>query len=158
MINNLKDLIKFIYNYSHPDMVKIWHDRQFGDEKNVLKLVNKLLQHNLVSKVNDNYSYITVKVEPLLLIVVNDFNCDLGKYLEFINQKESLEIDKLKYEKENKALRDENLKLSTKNLKLRNWDIRFRWYISALTFIIGLITESQYELLNKLLKWFVRLL
>jgi hypothetical protein len=80
----MKNLIKYIYNSPHSNRVKINFDDLFGDEDTVLKLVNKLVQHGLVSKVDDNYSYITVKAEHLLSVVANNFEYDLEKYLDSI--------------------------------------------------------------------------
>lgn len=66
----------------------------------------------------------------------------------FIKEKEKLEFDNLKLQNENleyqKSIRNmENKikKLTTDNLRLENWDIRFRWYIAIIGFLIGIITK-----------------
>ncbi|AWG22891.1 hypothetical protein FFWV33_15840 [Flavobacterium faecale] len=62
--------------------------------------------------------------------------------------KEKLEIDNLKLQKEafeyQKSIRikeDQIRNLTSDNLRLGNWDIRFRWYIALISFIIGFIIK-----------------
>lgn len=63
-------------------------------------------------------------------------------------QKNTLEIKNLELQKENleyqKSLRDkeEQIRDLTKdNLRLNNWDVRLRWLIAIITFIIGFVTK-----------------
>lgn len=65
-----------------------------------------------------------------------------------VNKKNELEIKNLELQKENleyqKSIRDlENQirNLNRDNLRLGNWDIRFRWLIAIITFIIGFIVK-----------------
>ncbi|RKS42512.1 hypothetical protein BC962_3270 [Gillisia mitskevichiae] len=67
-------------------------------------------------------------------------------------EKEKLEIDNLKLQKENleyqKSIRakEEQIQTLTRdNLRLGNWDIRFRWYIAIITFVIGFIIKYFVE-------------
>ena len=62
--------------------------------------------------------------------------------------KNKLEIDNLKLQKEGakyqQSIRnkeDEIRNLTRDNLRLGNWDIRFRWYIAVISFIIGFIIK-----------------
>ncbi|GIZ10105.1 MULTISPECIES: hypothetical protein [Flavobacterium] len=62
--------------------------------------------------------------------------------------KDVLEIENLKLQKENseytKTLRQKEAEirnLTRDNLRLNNWDIRFRWVIAIITFLIGFITK-----------------
>ncbi|WP_397447846.1 hypothetical protein [Polaribacter sp. R77954] len=64
------------------------------------------------------------------------------------NERNSLELENLKLQNENleyqKSIRNmENKirKLTTDNLRLGNWDIRFRWYIAIIGFLLGIITK-----------------
>lgn len=68
--------------------------------------------------------------------------------IEKAESKEILEIANLKLQKESseysKTLRqkeEEIRNLTRDNLRLGNWDIRFRWYIAATSFIIGFIIK-----------------
>jgi len=77
------------------------------------------------------------------------------KYLEFeklkaekAESKVVIEFENLKLQKESseyaKSLRqkeDEIRNLTRNNLRLGNWDIRFRWYIAVISFIIGFIIK-----------------
>ena len=62
--------------------------------------------------------------------------------------KNKLELDNLKLQKEaaeyQQSIRnkeDEIRNLTRDNLRLGNWDIRFRWYIAVISFIIGFIIK-----------------
>jgi predicted DNA binding CopG/RHH family protein len=64
------------------------------------------------------------------------------------NIKSNLEIENLQLQKESakyfKTLRqkeDEIRNLTRDNLRLGNWDIRLRWYIAVISFIIGFIIK-----------------
>jgi len=66
--------------------------------------------------------------------------------------KEKLELDNLKLQKEAaeyyKLIRnreDEIRNLTMDNLRLGNWDIRFRWLIAVITFLIGFIVKYFIE-------------
>jgi hypothetical protein len=63
-------------------------------------------------------------------------------------EKDKLEKDNLVLQKENleyqKSIRDkiEQIQnLTRDNLRLSNWDIRFRWIIACITFVIGFIVK-----------------
>ena len=73
---------------------------------------------------------------------------DLNSESDFLKEKELLEFDNLKLQKEasehERLIRDKNDQirdLTRDNLRLGNWDIRFRWYIAVAGFIIGIITK-----------------
>ncbi len=62
--------------------------------------------------------------------------------------KENLEVENLKLQKEaseyQKSIREKENQirnLTRDNLRLGNWDIRFRWYIAVISFIIGFIIK-----------------
>jgi len=68
------------------------------------------------------------------------------------NEKENLEQKNLILQNENfeyqKAIRDKQeqiLMLTKDNLRLNNWDIRFRWAIAVVSFIIGLILKHYID-------------
>lgn len=70
------------------------------------------------------------------------------KKSELNEEKSNLELDNLKLQNENleyqKSIRNmENKirKLTTDNLRLENWDIRFRWYLAIIGFLLGIITK-----------------
>ena len=54
-------------------------------------------------------------------------------------EKEHIEIKEKSEQKEN--LEEQIRKLTRDNLRLGNWDIRFRWYIAAGSFIVGIIVK-----------------
>src|SRR5690606_6002293 len=56
-------------------------------------------------------------------------------------QKENLVLqnDNLKYQESIRDKDDQIRNLQRDNLRLSNWDIRFRWLIAIITFIIGFI-------------------
>ncbi|QXP61585.1 hypothetical protein [Olleya sp. HaHaR_3_96] len=57
-------------------------------------------------------------------------------------EKIELEINsKSEFLKEKELLEYDNLRLQKENLRLGNWDIRFRWLIALITFLIGFITK-----------------
>jgi hypothetical protein len=63
-------------------------------------------------------------------------------------KKSQLEISNLELQKENleyqKSIREKEQqirKLTTDNLRLGNWDIRFRWSIAVITFLVGFIVK-----------------
>ncbi|AFL79859.1 hypothetical protein Aeqsu_0345 [Aequorivita sublithincola DSM 14238] len=63
-----------------------------------------------------------------------------------LQQKESLEIENLelenanmKYQESIREKEEQIRNLNKDNLRLNNWDIRFRWFIAIITFIIGFI-------------------
>ncbi|MBF8150701.1 hypothetical protein ITJ86_12385 [Winogradskyella sp. F6397] len=65
-----------------------------------------------------------------------------------IQEKEALELENLKLQKEaaehKKSMRSLETQISSltrDNLRLGNWDIRFRWLIAVITFLIGFIVE-----------------
>ncbi|QHI38011.1 hypothetical protein IMCC3317_33940 [Kordia antarctica] len=67
---------------------------------------------------------------------------------ESLKEKEILELENLKiqkensdYQKSNRIKEEEILELTKDNLRLGNWDIRFRWYITISAFIIGIIVK-----------------
>jgi len=73
---------------------------------------------------------------------------DLIAESKLIKQKSDLEISNLEIQKETleyqKSIRDKEAQirnLTTDNLRLGNWDIRFRWLIAFLTFVIGFIVK-----------------
>lgn len=73
---------------------------------------------------------------------------EINSKSEFLKEKELLEYDNLRLQKENseyqKSLRTIENKirnLQRDNLRLGNWDIRFRWLIALITFLIGFITK-----------------
>ncbi|CAM3974036.1 hypothetical protein [Flavobacterium weaverense] len=62
--------------------------------------------------------------------------------------KNKLELDNLKLQKEaaeyQQSIRNKEYEirnLTRDNLRLGNWDIRFRWYIAVISFIIGFIIK-----------------
>lgn len=72
--------------------------------------------------------------------------------LNFLEAKEILEFENLKlqkeaseYQKEIRNKEEQIRNLSRDNLRLGNWDIRFRWYIAAGGFIIGIIIKHFIE-------------
>jgi hypothetical protein len=73
---------------------------------------------------------------------------DIKANSDFLKDKELLEIQNLKLQNENseyqKSIRDkeEQIRNLTKDsLRLGNWDIRFRWFIALISFIIGYVIK-----------------
>lgn len=73
---------------------------------------------------------------------------DFAVESELKKQKGNLELKNLELQNENleyqQSLRkkEEHIRRLTRdNLRLENWDIRFRWYIAVITFVIGLILK-----------------
>ncbi|WP_417860872.1 hypothetical protein [Winogradskyella sediminis] len=73
---------------------------------------------------------------------------DLKAESKLTDKKSKLEISNLELQKENfeyqKSIREKEEQirnLTTDNLRLGNWDIRFRWLIAVITFIIGFIAK-----------------
>ena len=71
---------------------------------------------------------------------------DLKNIAEKLHYKENLQMQNLQLQNENlehlKSIKEKEEKirnLQTDNLRLSNWDIRFRWLIAIITFIIGFI-------------------
>jgi hypothetical protein len=65
-----------------------------------------------------------------------------------LNKRGYLDIENSKLQKESfeyqKTIRSQSVKISnltTDNLRLNNLDIRFRWYISIGSFLVGIITK-----------------
>jgi hypothetical protein len=65
-----------------------------------------------------------------------------------IQVKETLELENLKlqkeaaeYKKSIRSLENQIRSLTIDNLRLGNWDIRFRWLIAVITFLIGFIIK-----------------
>lgn len=70
---------------------------------------------------------------------------DLVSESKLTDKKSKLEIDNLTLQKENleyqKSIREKESQirnLTTDNLRLGNWDIRFRWLIAFITFLLGI--------------------
>ncbi len=73
---------------------------------------------------------------------------DLREQSKITEEKETLEIQNLELQNENleyqKTIRnkEEQIRSLTRdNLRLGNWDIRFRWYFTAISFLIGIIVK-----------------
>jgi hypothetical protein len=128
-MNNLNELIKYIANDNYNN-VKINFNKEFGDQNNVIKLSNKLERENIISIINQHYSWVEVKKEKKLYLIIDEFNYDFDKYLKSKNEKENLEIN---------------------NLKLQSWDIKFRWVISIFTFIGGIVLEYKVQIIKVIL-------
>lgn len=71
---------------------------------------------------------------------------------ELDERKNYLEMKNLELQKENfehlKLIRNKEERirnLTSENLKLGNWDIKFRWFIVAISFIFGLITKYFFD-------------
>ena len=65
-----------------------------------------------------------------------------------IQEKESLELENLKlqkeaseYQKSIRGLESKIRNLTRDSLRLGNWDIKFRWLIAVITFLIGFIVK-----------------
>lgn len=119
----------------------------------ILKIAEK---EGLIEKKNRTYSTLTPKgykiqkdggyIKHLEFLehlkqkqVINESENQEKTKLEIDNlklQNESLEYKKLIIERE-----EQILNLTKDNLRLTNWDIRFRWYIATISFIIGLIIK-----------------
>lgn len=68
--------------------------------------------------------------------------------LKKVTDKETLESDlkilqkeKLEYEIQIRDKNTEIRNLKRDNLRLKNWDVRFRWYIAIVTFVVGFIIK-----------------
>lgn len=70
--------------------------------------------------------------------------------------KSKLEIEKLDYEKSIRELDSSIKTLTSENLKLQNLDIKFRWYIAFLSFVLGLIIEHKTLLIDLLVRVIIR--
>jgi hypothetical protein len=123
-MKNLNELIKNISDDNYNN-VKINFDKDFGDKNTVLKLANKLERENIISIINEHYSWVEVKKEKKLYLIIDEFNYDFDKYLK--SKKENLEIN---------------------NLKLQSLDIKFRWGISIFTFTAGIVLEYKVQIIK----------
>lgn len=68
-------------------------------------------------------------------------------------EREKLELENLKFQKENSeyqlSIRDKEEQirnLTRDNLRLGNWDVRFRWLIAIITFVIGFLIKYLIEI------------
>jgi hypothetical protein len=51
-------------------------------------------------------------------------------------------IEEFEYKETIRKQSEKIAELTTDNLRLQNWDIRFRWYIAIVTFILGIIIKN----------------
>lgn len=66
---------------------------------------------------------------------------DKGGWIEYLNIKKKEEENKIKQDNERQKLKDQIDQLTRDNLRLNNWDIRFRWLIAFITFLIGFVIK-----------------
>ncbi|TVZ08131.1 hypothetical protein JM80_0615 [Cellulophaga sp. RHA_52] len=59
----------------------------------------------------------------------------------FEKELKRLQKEKLEYEVQIRDKNTEIRSLKRDNLRLKNWDIRFRWYIAIVTFVVGFIVK-----------------
>jgi hypothetical protein len=78
----MNDLLKYLYNSEHKNIVDIKFEDQFWNEEEVKYLVSKLVKHGVVSIKDENYNRIQVKVEQPIYSIAKDFDFDLDKYIQ----------------------------------------------------------------------------
>ncbi len=68
---------------------------------------------------------------------------DISTESELEKQKANLELqnENLEYQKSLQKKEEQIQNLTRDNLRLENWDVRFRWYVAVVTFIIGFIIK-----------------
>ena len=155
---NINELIDFNLNLIkdgvdiHPMELKNTDNKRLSDEKS-LALFKKMDSESLIY--TDKFGRIQLLAKAYEII---DFGGWLKHTIDTENAradienknliKESLELENLKLQKESseyqKSIRnkeDEIRNLTRDNLRLGNWDIRFRWYIAVISFIIGFIIK-----------------
>lgn len=147
-------LIRYIYDSDYPYIVDIEYGEEFGDEKNVSKLVDKLAYYGMIEKIETINRYAAPKVRGLQLLIniIELHNGSFSAYIESLTEKDDLEIEKLNYEKSIRELEQKNRELVCENLALQNWDIKFRWVIAFGTFIFGIIFKYLISILYTVLQ------
>ena len=160
MFENLNELIEVNLNLLCETKTKSIMRNSFKDEK------------GNSSRNSERFANILDEKGLIKLEKGQGFRCDLTefghtvfknggwlKYLETENlkaekseSKDVLEFENLKLQKESseyaKTLRqkEEEIRNLTKdNLRLANWDVRFRWYIAVISFIIGFIIKYFFD-------------
>lgn len=123
--------------------------------KNLLQKIDNKSNGIAIVNLKSRSKYIGINGATQMFLDQGGFTqieTDLKSELNFRKQKESLEFENLKLQKEasehQRLIRDKESQirdLTKANLRLGNWDIRFRWYIAIITFIIGLITTYLIE-------------
>lgn len=71
-------------------------------------------------------------------------------------EKSEREIEKLKYEQSVRELTEQNLKLNSENARLTSLDTKIKWFIAVMTFIIGLIIQHKFLIIDLLLRAFLQ--
>ncbi|KDN55056.1 hypothetical protein [Flavobacterium seoulense] len=159
---NFNELIDFNLNLLNDGLdiraleLKNTDNEMLSDEKS-LALFKKMNSESLIH--TDNFGRIQLLIRAYEII-------DLGGWLKYVSDneksrldlenknliKENLELEILKLQKEaaeyQKSIRDKEdqiRSLTRDNLRLGNWDIRFRWYIAIISFIIGFIIKHFIE-------------
>jgi hypothetical protein len=131
---------KALFPNTHVDVVKILIEK-IGNESNGIVAVN----------LNSRSKYMSTNGAAQMFLDQGGFTkieYDLNSESNFVKEKELLEFENLKLQKEaaehQKSIRnlESQIKgLTRDNLRLNNWDIRFRWQLAIGGFIVGLITK-----------------
>jgi len=135
------EVLKHLYDNRNLKEIEVSHLHM---DKDILKksLCNLMKDKRIKTRVKSNENIIS-KITPEGIEKLNKIESESNN-----NIKTNLEIECLKLQKESveysKTLRqkeDEIRNLTRDNLRLGNWDIRFRWYIAVISFIIGFIIK-----------------
>lgn len=109
-----------------------------AEEHDLIVLTNKISWAKLTLKgkeINENNGWI----EHLKSNIKESEKSELKNNLEIENLK--LQKENLEYKESIRGKDEQILDLTKDSLRLGNWDIRFRWYIAAFGFLIGIITK-----------------
>ncbi|CAH0998011.1 hypothetical protein EMA8858_04146 [Emticicia aquatica] len=156
---NLNKFDKIFEDLFHQDYIVSTMDNEYGFD-----LIHELKTKDFIYQSQSAVYKLTekgyeVKEKGSYKAYVESVNKNNDKEL-FIRQleidKSKLEIEKLDYEKSIREL-DSSIKvLTSKNLKLQNFDIKFRWLIAFLSFILGLIIEHKALLIDLIVRVIIR--
>ena len=129
-----------LFPNTHVDVVKILIEK-IGNESKGIATVN----------LKSRSKYISTNGATQMFIDQGGFEkieTESNSAADFSKEKELLELENLKLQKEasehrksKRNLENQIQNLTRDNLRLGNWDIRFRWYIAGVGFIIGFITK-----------------
>jgi len=139
---NQRDIQKRILTVLNKDQVKDLLYQIIEYDTNLMRVFNE-----------SNIGILPVQYSGLIDDFLSDggfekIESDLYSKSNSVKEKELLELDNLKLQKENliyqKSIREKEAQinnLTIDNLRLGNWDVRFRWLIAIITFTVGFITK-----------------
>lgn len=160
MLDNLNELIEINLKLLNESKNKKLFRIEFEDEKgnsinDSQRFANILEEKGLVNIENvkrlrcdlTEFGYEVYKNGGWLIYLENLESLKLKENSDMLI-KENLEIEVLKLQKESseysKNIREKERQihnLTSDNLRLVNWDIRLKWYIAVIGFIIGFLTK-----------------